>query len=150
MSKKARTKEEARVEPVQAEVVKEVEMIDISSEAGPSSFESEVAITEDIPVDLDAQFAYLDQMKYNLVYLNGLTISQINEEYEKCISSQDRDGDHREFVVEPGEWTSLQESLNIDDLPPEELYHQNPEEMTTVDMRCHTLNFPQTGYPLGV
>ncbi|KAK1427810.1 hypothetical protein QVD17_16505 [Tagetes erecta] len=43
-----------------------------------------------------------------------------------------------------GEWTPLQESLNIDDLPPEELYHQDPEEMTTVSMRqwLSSRNYP--------
>ncbi|KAK1429799.1 hypothetical protein QVD17_12037 [Tagetes erecta] len=85
--KKARTEEAVQVEPVQAEDVKEFEVVDISGEAGTSMSDAEVDINEEIPVNLDARFAYLEQMKYNPVYLNGLTISQINEEYEKCAST---------------------------------------------------------------
>ncbi|KAK1424430.1 hypothetical protein QVD17_19759 [Tagetes erecta] len=143
--KKARTEEAVQVEPVQAETVQATEVLNISEEADTSGFETEVNVCEDIPIDLDARFAYLERMKYNPVYLNGLSVSQINEEYEQCVNAQDRvDGDKKEFVVEPGEWTPLQESLNIDDLPPEELYHQNPEDMTSTDMHqwLQSRNYP--------
>ncbi|KAK1427822.1 hypothetical protein QVD17_16518 [Tagetes erecta] len=84
-------------------------------------------------------------MKYNAVFLNGLTVSQINEEYEKCMIAQDKaEADKKEFIIEMGEWTPLQESLNIEDLPPTELYHQNPEEMSSTDMRSwlSSRNYP--------
>jgi len=39
---------------------------------------------EDIPINIEDNIEYLIQMRYNKVYLDGLTVSQINEEYEKC------------------------------------------------------------------
>ncbi|KAK1427966.1 hypothetical protein QVD17_16745 [Tagetes erecta] len=143
--KKSRTEEAVQVEPVQAETVHITEVMSISDKVDFTDSETEVNVDEEIPIDLDARFAYLERMKYNPVYLNGLTVSQINEEYEKCINAQDKaEGDDKEFVVELGEWNPLQERLNIDDLPPEELYHQNPEEMTSVDMRqwLQSRNYP--------
>ncbi|KAK1431941.1 hypothetical protein QVD17_08751 [Tagetes erecta] len=52
--------------------------------------------------------------------------------------------DEKEFIIEMGEWTPLQESLNIEDLPPTELYHQNPEEMSSRNMRdwLSSRNYP--------
>ncbi|KAK1431999.1 hypothetical protein QVD17_08852 [Tagetes erecta] len=107
--------------------------------------EPEANPDHEIPADLPERFAYLEKMKYNPVYLNGLTVSQINEEYEKCLIAQDKVAvDEKQFVIEMGEWTPLQESLNIDDLPPTELYHQNPEEMSSRSMRdwLSSRNYP--------
>ncbi|KAK1427756.1 hypothetical protein QVD17_16450 [Tagetes erecta] len=118
----------------------DVDFTDSEDEAGP-----ETNVVEEIPDDLDQRFAYLERMKYNPVFLNGLTVSQINEEYEKCLIAQDKAAaDEKEFVTEMGEWTPMQESLNIEDLPPTELYHQNPEEMSASDMRSwlSSRNYP--------
>ncbi|KAK1424684.1 hypothetical protein QVD17_20019 [Tagetes erecta] len=102
-------------------------------------------IVEELPNDLAERFAYLERMKYNSVFLNGLTVTQINEEYEKCLIHQDKvEADKKEIVTEMGEWNPLQESLNIDDLPPTEIYHPNPDDMTTFEMRSwlSSRNYP--------
>ncbi|KAK1411715.1 hypothetical protein QVD17_38275 [Tagetes erecta] len=152
IAKKARTEETVQIEPIQSESVQAtevpefepiqtdiahtIEALDYLDDVDFTDSEPEANPVDDIPTDLDERFAYLEKMKYNPVYLNGLTVSQINEEYEKCINAQDNVvGDDKEFVVEMGEWTPLQESLNIDDLPQEELYHQNAEEMSVPGMR---------------
>ncbi|KAK1407722.1 hypothetical protein QVD17_39346 [Tagetes erecta] len=139
----------SQFEPVQTDNAPMIEALDdlddvdftkSEDEAGP-----ETNVVEEIPDDLDQRFAYLERMKYNSVYLNGLTVSQINEEYEKCMIAQDKaDADKKEFVIEMGEWTPMQENLNIEELPPTELYHQNPEEMSASDMRSwlSSRNYP--------
>ncbi|KAK1411605.1 hypothetical protein QVD17_38160 [Tagetes erecta] len=97
--KKARTEEAVQVEPVQAKTLHASEVMNISDEVDFSDSETEVNVDEEIPIDLDARFAYLERMKYNPVYLNGLTVIQINKEYEKCINAQDKaDGDEKEIV----------------------------------------------------
>ncbi|KAK1415039.1 hypothetical protein QVD17_30808 [Tagetes erecta] len=140
------SEETVQFEPVQTETAPMIEALDDLDDIDFTDSEPEAANPDDeIPVDLLERFAYLERMKYNPVYLNGLTVSQINEEYEKCLTTQDKaTADEKEFVVEMGEWTPLQESLNIDDLPPEELYHQNPEEMTSRNMRewVSSRNYP--------
>ncbi|KAK1414773.1 hypothetical protein QVD17_30532 [Tagetes erecta] len=130
----------SQFEPVQTDNAPMIEALDDLDEAEP-----ETKIVEEIPDDLDQRFAYLENMKYNPVFLNGLTVSQINEEYEKCMIAQDKAAaDKKEFVIEMGEWTPMQESLNIEELPPTELYHQNPEEMSSTDMRSwlSSRNYP--------
>ncbi|KAK1429976.1 hypothetical protein QVD17_12367 [Tagetes erecta] len=138
-------------EPVQADDAPMIEALndlddvdwtESENEAEPEPVQNTV---EELPDDLDQRFAYLERMKYNSVFLNGLTVTQINEEYEKCMIHQDKaEADKKEFVTEMGEWTPMQESLNIEDLPPTELYHQNPDEMTTSDMRSwlSSRNYP--------
>ncbi|KAK1440696.1 hypothetical protein QVD17_06525 [Tagetes erecta] len=151
---KPETETEAEVasqfEPVQTDDAPMIEALDdldidwteSEDEAEPEPVQNTV---EELPDDLDQRFAYLERMKYNSVFLNGLTVTQINEEYEKCITAQDKtEADQKEFVIEMGEWTPMQESLNIEDLPPTELYHQNPDEMTASDMRSwlSSRNYP--------
>ncbi|KAK1414754.1 hypothetical protein QVD17_30508 [Tagetes erecta] len=114
-------------EPVQtdeAPMIEALDDLDIDWTESENEEEPEPVqnVVEELPDDLDQRFAYLERMKYNSVFLNGLTVSQINEEYEKCITAQDKaEADQKEFVVEMGEWTPMQESLNIEDLPPTEL-----------------------------
>ncbi|KAK1414846.1 hypothetical protein QVD17_30607 [Tagetes erecta] len=127
-------------EPVQTDNAPMIEALDdlddIDFTESEPQAEPETNPDQEIPDDLDERFAYLEKMKYNSVFLNGLTVRQINEEYEKCLIAQDKvAADEKEFIVEKGEWTPLQESLNIEDLPPTELYHQNPEEMSSSNMR---------------
>ncbi|KAK1419471.1 hypothetical protein QVD17_28643 [Tagetes erecta] len=143
------TEEAIQFEQVQTETAPMIEALDdlddIDFTESEPEAEPEANPDDEIPVNLLERFAYLERMKYNPVYLNGLTVSQINEEYEKCLTAQDKaTADEKEFVVEMGEWTPLQESLNIDDLPPEELYHQNPEEMSSRNMRewLSSRNYP--------
>ncbi|KAK1429975.1 hypothetical protein QVD17_12366 [Tagetes erecta] len=139
----------SQFEPVQTDNAPMIEALDdlddIDFTESDDEAEPEPNVVEEIPDDLDQRFAYLERMKYNSVFLNGLTVSQINEEYEKCMIAQDKtEADKKEFVIEMGEWTPMQESLNIEDLPPTELYHQNPEEMSTSDMRSwlSSRNYP--------
>ncbi|KAK1441246.1 hypothetical protein QVD17_07089 [Tagetes erecta] len=139
----------SQFEPVQTDNAPMIEALDdlddIDFTESDDEAEPEPNVVEEIPDDLDQRFAYLEKMKYNAVFLNGLTVSQINEEYEKCMIHQDKAAaDKKEFVTEMGEWTPMQESLNIEDLPPTELYHQNPEEMSTSDMRSwlSSRNYP--------
>ncbi|KAK1432344.1 hypothetical protein QVD17_09240 [Tagetes erecta] len=147
---KTDTEVASQSEPVQTDEAPMIEALDdldidwteSEDEAEPELVQNTV---EEVPDDLDQRFAYLEKMKYNSVFLNGLTVSQINEEYEKCINAQDKaEADQKEFMVEMGEWTPMQESLNIEDLPPTELYHQNPDEMTTYEMRSwlSSRNYP--------
>ncbi|KAK1424574.1 hypothetical protein QVD17_19907 [Tagetes erecta] len=137
-------------EPVQTDEAPMIEALDdldidwteSEDEAEPEPVQNTV---EEVPDDLDQRFAYLERMKYNSVFLNGLTVTQINEEYEKCMIHQDKvEADKKEIVTEMGEWNPLQESLNIDDLPPTELYHPNPDEMTAFEMRSwlSSRNYP--------
>ncbi|KAK1441112.1 hypothetical protein QVD17_06950 [Tagetes erecta] len=139
----------SQFEPVQTDNAPMIEALDdlddIDYTESDDEAEPEPNVVEEIPDDLDQRFAYLEKMKYNAVFLNGLTVSQINEEYEKCMIHQDKAAaDEKEFVTEMGEWTPMQESLNIEDLPPTELYHQNPEEMSASDMRSwlSSRNYP--------
>ncbi|KAK1429948.1 hypothetical protein QVD17_12311 [Tagetes erecta] len=143
------TEEASQFEPVQTDNAPMIEALDdlddIDFTESEPEAEPETNPDHEIPDDLPERFAYLEKMKYNPVYLNGLTVSQINEEYEKCLIIQDKvAADEKEFVVEMGEWTPLQESLNIEDLPPTELYHQNPEEMSSRNMRdwLSSRNYP--------
>ncbi|KAK1419477.1 hypothetical protein QVD17_28649 [Tagetes erecta] len=147
------TKTEAEVasqfEPIQTDDAPMIEALDDLDDIDWTESEDEAEpvqnVVEELPDDLDQRFAYLEKMKYNSVFLNGLTVSQINEEYEKCMIAQDKaEADQKEFVIEMGEWTPMQESLNIEDLPPTELYHQNPDEMTASDMRSwlSSRNYP--------
>ncbi|KAK1411654.1 hypothetical protein QVD17_38211 [Tagetes erecta] len=143
------TEETFQFEPVQTETAPMIEALDDLDDIDFTESEPEAKPEpnpdNEIPADLPERFAYLEKMKYNPVYLNGLTVSQINEEYEKCLIAQDKAAaDEKEFIVEMGEWTPLQESLYIDDLPPTELYHQNPEEMTSRNMRewLSSRNYP--------
>ncbi|KAK1411591.1 hypothetical protein QVD17_38145 [Tagetes erecta] len=143
------TEEASQFEPVQTDNAPMIEALDdlddIDFTESEPEAEPETNPDHEIPEDLPERFAYLEKMKYNAVYLNGLTVSQINEEYEKCLIAQDKAAaDEKEFIVEMGEWTPLQESLNIEDLPPTELYHQNPEEMTSRNMRdwLSSRNYP--------
>ncbi|KAK1427798.1 hypothetical protein QVD17_16493 [Tagetes erecta] len=134
------TEEASQFEPVQTDNAPMIEALDdlddIDFTESEPEAEPEVNPDHEIPEDLPERFAYLEKIKYNAVYLNGLTVSQINEEYEKCLVAQDKAAaDEKEFIIEMGEWTPLQESLNIEDLPPTELYHQNPEEMSSRNMR---------------
>ncbi|KAK1414986.1 hypothetical protein QVD17_30752 [Tagetes erecta] len=140
----------SQFEPVQTDEAPMIEALDdldldwteSENEEEPEPVQNTV---EELPDDLDQRFAYLERMKYNSVFLNGLTVTQINEEYEKCITAQDKaEADQKEFVVEMGEWTPMQESLNIEDLPPTELHHPNPEEMTSREMRdwLSSRNYP--------
>ncbi|KAK1441493.1 hypothetical protein QVD17_07425 [Tagetes erecta] len=139
----------SQFEPVQTDNAPMIEALDdlddIDFTESEDEAEPETNVVEEIPDDLDQRFAYLEKMKYNAVFLNGLTVSQINEEYEKCMIAQDKAAaDTKEFVIEMGEWTPMQESLNIEDLPPTELYHQNPEQMTSTEMRSwlSSRNYP--------
>ncbi|KAK1427926.1 hypothetical protein QVD17_16677 [Tagetes erecta] len=130
----------SQFEPVQTDDAPMIEALDDLDDIDFTESEDEAEpvknVVEEIPDDLDQRFAYLEKMKYNAVFLNGLTVSQINEEYEKCMIAQDKaEADKKEFVIEMGEWTPMQESLNIEDLPPTEFYHQNPDEMTASNMR---------------
>ncbi|KAK1434378.1 hypothetical protein QVD17_00117 [Tagetes erecta] len=139
------SEEAFQFEPVQTETAPMIEALDDLDDIDFTDSEPEANPDDEIPSDLPERFAYLEKMKYNPVYLNGLTVSQINEEYEKCLNAQDKvTADEKEFVVEMGEWTPLQESLNIDDLPPKELYHQDPEEMSSTSMRewLSSRNYP--------
>ncbi|KAK1406242.1 hypothetical protein QVD17_41532 [Tagetes erecta] len=143
------TVEASQFEPVQTDNAPMIEALDdlddIDFTESEPEAEPETNVDQEIPDDLDQRFAYLEKMKYNAVFLNGLTVSQINEEYEKCLIAQDKAAaDEKEFVIEMGEWTPLQESLNIEDLPPIELYHQNPEEMSSTNMRdwLSSRNYP--------
>ncbi|KAK1419498.1 hypothetical protein QVD17_28670 [Tagetes erecta] len=143
------TEEVSQFEPVQTDNAPMIEALDdlddIDFTESEPEAEPETNVDHEIPDDLPERFAYLEKMKYNLVFLNGLTVSQINEEYEKCLIAQDKAAaDEKEFIVEMGEWTPLQESLNIEDLPPTELYHQNPEEMSSRNMRdwLSSRNYP--------
>ncbi|KAK1411448.1 hypothetical protein QVD17_37997 [Tagetes erecta] len=140
----------SQFEPVQTDDAPMIEALDdldidwteSEDEAEPEPVQNTV---EEVPDDLDQRFAYLERMKYNSVFLNGLTVTQINEEYEKCMIHQDKaEADKKEFVTEMGEWTPMQESLNIEDLPPTELYHPNPDEMTAYEMRSwlSSRNYP--------
>ncbi|KAK1431890.1 hypothetical protein QVD17_08663 [Tagetes erecta] len=139
----------SQFEPVQTDNAPMIEALDdlddIDFTESEPEAEPENNPDHEIPDDLDQRFAYLEKMKYNPVFLNGLTVSQINEEYEKCLIAQDKTtADEKEFIIEMGEWTPLQESLNIEDLPPTELYHQNPEEMSSSNMRdwLSSRNYP--------
>ncbi|KAK1414839.1 hypothetical protein QVD17_30600 [Tagetes erecta] len=139
----------SQFEPVQTDDAPMIEALDDLDDIDWTESEDEAEpvqnVVEELPDDLDQRFAYLEKMKYNSVFLNGLTVSQINEEYEKCMIAQDKaEADQKEFVIEMGEWTPMQESLNIEDLPPTELYHQNPDEMTASDMRSwlSSRNYP--------
>ncbi|KAK1406522.1 hypothetical protein QVD17_41920 [Tagetes erecta] len=143
------TVEASQFEPVQTDNAPMIEALDdlddIDFTESEPEAEPETNVDQEIPDDLDQRFAYLEKMKYNAVFLNGLTVSQINEEYEKCMIAQDKaEADEKEFIIEMGEWTPLQESLNIEDLPPTELYHQNPEEMSSREMRdwLSSRNYP--------
>ncbi|KAK1407829.1 hypothetical protein QVD17_39456 [Tagetes erecta] len=143
------TVEASQFEPVQTDNAPMIEALndldDIDFTESEPEAEPETNVDQEIPDDLDQRFAYLEKMKYNAVFLNGLTVSQINEEYEKCVIAQDKAAaDEKEFIIEMGEWTPLQESLNIEDLPPTELYHQNPEEMSSRNMRdwLSSRNYP--------
>ncbi|KAK1431824.1 hypothetical protein QVD17_08523 [Tagetes erecta] len=125
------TEEVSQFESVQTDNAPMIEALDdlddIDFTESEPEAEPETNPDDEIPADLAERFAYLEKMKYNPVFLNGLAVSQINEEYEKCLIAQDKAAaDEKEFIVEMGEWTPLQETLNIDDLPPTELYHQNP------------------------
>ncbi|KAK1431877.1 hypothetical protein QVD17_08635 [Tagetes erecta] len=139
----------SQFEPVQTDDAPMIEALDDLDDIDWTESEDEAEpvqnVVEELPDDLDQRFAYLEKMKYNSVFLNGLTVSQINEEYEKCMIAQDKaEADKKEFVIEMGEWTPMQESLNIEDLPPTELYHQNPDEMTASNMRSwlSSRNYP--------
>ncbi|KAK1406252.1 hypothetical protein QVD17_41543 [Tagetes erecta] len=141
--------EASQFEPVQTDNAPMIEALDdwddIDFTESEPEAEPETNVDQEIPDDLDQRFAYLEKMKYNAVFLNGLTVSEINEEYEKCMIAQDKaEADEKEFIIEMGEWTPLQESLNIEDLPPTELYHQNPEEMSSRNMRdwLSSRNYP--------
>ncbi|KAK1419478.1 hypothetical protein QVD17_28650 [Tagetes erecta] len=143
------TVEASQFEPVQTDNAPMIEALDdlddIDFTESEPEAEPETNVDQEILDDLDQRFAYLKKMKYNAVFLNGLTVSQINEEYEKCMIAQDKaEADEKEFIIEMGEWTPLQESLNIEDLPPTELYHQNPEEMSSREMRdwLSSRNYP--------
>ncbi|KAK1431858.1 hypothetical protein QVD17_08602 [Tagetes erecta] len=140
----------SQFEPIQTDEAPMIEALDdldidwteSEDEAEPEPVQN---IVEEVPDDLDQRFAYLERMKYNSVYLNGLTVTQINEEYDKCLIHQDKaEADKKEIVTEMGEWTPMQESLNIEDLPPTELYHPNPDEMTAFEMRSwlRSRNYP--------
>lgn len=73
---------------------------------------------EDIPLDLEERFNYLIQMRYNRVFMDGLTVSQVNEEYEKYVAAESSvPGDSNKMKIEHGEWEPVQESLNIEELP---------------------------------
>ncbi|KAK1429811.1 hypothetical protein QVD17_12060 [Tagetes erecta] len=143
------TEEASQFEPIQTDTAPMIEALDdlddIDFTESEPEVEPETNPDDEIPADLPERFAYLERMKYNPVYLNGLTVSQINEEYEKCLTAQDKAAaDEKEFIVEMGEWTPLQVSMNIDNLPPTELYHQNPEEMSSRNMRewLSSRNYP--------
>ncbi|KAK1415072.1 hypothetical protein QVD17_30842 [Tagetes erecta] len=143
------TEEASQFEPVQTDNAPMIEALDdlddIDFTESEPEAEPETNPDHEIPEDLAERFAYLEKMKYNPVHLNGLTVSQINEEYEKCLVAQDKAAaDEKVFIIEMGEWTPLQESLNIEDLPPTELYHQNPEEMSSRNMRdwLSSRNYP--------
>ncbi|KAK1419536.1 hypothetical protein QVD17_28710 [Tagetes erecta] len=147
---KTDTEVASQSEPVQTDEAPMIEALDdldidwteSEDEAEPELVQNTV---EEVPDDLDQRFAYLERMKYNSVFLNGLTVTQINEEYEKCMMHQDKaEADKKEIVTEMGEWTPMQESLNIDDLPPTELYHPNPDDMTSYEMRSwlRSRNYP--------
>lgn len=74
-------------------------------EVGAKQVDTESTAFEDIPVYLEERFNYLVQMKYNRVFLDVLTVSQVNEEYEKCIAAESLvPADPNENLVEHGEW----------------------------------------------
>lgn len=56
------------------------EVLEDEDGAGDMQVETENAVVEDIPVDLKERFNYLIQMKYNRAFLDGLSVSQVNEE----------------------------------------------------------------------
>ena len=108
-AKKIRT-EEVQVEPVMIEALEhdddwynEVEMSDDDDLEQIVQTES----TSDADLtNLEEKFDYLVQKKYNKVYLDQLTVSQVHEEYEKCVLAEARGPtDPDEIGVEEGEWT---------------------------------------------
>ncbi|KAK1414849.1 hypothetical protein QVD17_30610 [Tagetes erecta] len=121
-SKKAKIYETVQIEPIQSVAVIETDNVT----------EAEIAKSGQIePIQSDS--------------VAETEVFEINEEYEKCLIAQDKaEADKKEFVIEMGEWTPMQESLNIEDLPPTELYHQNPDEMTASNMRSwlSSRNYP--------
>ncbi|KAK1424209.1 hypothetical protein QVD17_19530 [Tagetes erecta] len=101
------TEEAFQFELVQTETAPMIEALDdlddIDFTESEPEAEPEANPDDEITADLPEGFAYLEKMKYYPVYLNGLTVSQINEEYEKCLNAQDKaTADEKEFVVEMG------------------------------------------------
>lgn len=69
-------------------------------------------------MDSEEILEFLKQKKYNPVYLNGHTVSQINQQYEKCLTvAESFPADLDEIIIEEGEWMDVQESLNNDEIP---------------------------------
>lgn len=83
-------------------------------------------------------------MKYNRVFLYGLTISQVTKEYEKCIAAESYvASDLNEIFVEHGEQEPAQESINVEEIPETDLHHRNPDDMSAYDMRNWLLSSNQ-------
>ncbi|KAK1431870.1 hypothetical protein QVD17_08620 [Tagetes erecta] len=66
--------EASQFETVQTEHAPTIEALDDLDEVDFTESEPEANPDDEIPVDLDERFAYLEKMKYNPVYLKGLTV----------------------------------------------------------------------------
>lgn len=85
-------------------------------------------------------------MKYNRVFLDGLTIPQVLEEYEKCIAAESAvPADPNEMVIEHGEREPAHESIIVDDIPETDLRHKNPDDMNYYELKRWMLswNYPR-------
>ena len=108
--------------------------------------QTEIATTSEADlIDIEEKFDYLVKKKYNRVFLDQLTISQVLEEYEKCVIAEARGPtDPEEIGMEEGEWTQP-DSIPVDEIPPEELRHKNPKDMLRFEMRDFLVsrNYPR-------
>jgi len=81
---KARTEVIAHVESVQE--VETVDAVVFIIEVGPSMTDNTTPKVDEIPLDLEQKFEFL-RKKYNRIFLDRLTVSQVCEEYDKCVAA---------------------------------------------------------------
>ncbi|KAK1427962.1 hypothetical protein QVD17_16739 [Tagetes erecta] len=69
-----------------------------------------------------------DTKLYNRVFLDAVTISQVCEEYDKCVATETTlPSDPNEVMVEQGEWEPTSEAIIVNEIPVEELHHKDPK-----------------------
>jgi len=122
------------------------EVVDYEDEPDASAQAEENPADDEIPMDIEENFDYLVKKKYNIVFLDGLTIPQVNEEYEKCIVAESVVPAYpNAMIAEEGEWKPTQEAIIVDDIRETDLRHQDPDQMFPWELKSWLLsrNYPR-------
>jgi len=111
------------------------EVVDYEDEPDATVHAEESLGGDEIPLDIEERFEYLVK-KYNGVFLDGLTIPQVNEEYEKCKAAEAAvPADPNAIIAEEGEWDQACGAIIVNDIPEEYLRHEDTDYMPTGELK---------------